>query len=335
MIWLFVVLFAGQFETTFHAGLVALNQNNLSVAEAQLESASKLEPGDARVWLALAQTYRRLDKTAQAQAAARNAEKLASNAAMLKGLALYYSEAADFAKAAELLQSAIRRNALDESSYFDLAQIYLKQQNFAAALDTLKSGRTHFDKSAQLELAVGVAYYGLRRFPEATDAFLGTIRLDPDVPQPYVFLGRMLDQAEEKLPRITEVFAGFARSAPDNYMSSFLYGKALALQGSAGQAEAQLRKSIQQNGQFWESHFELGVLLDRRGEFPAAAQEIRRSSELNPDDPMPHYRLARLYDRLGKTAEAGAEREVHSRLMAGQSGTQAGTQAGMPVPLQK
>jgi tetratricopeptide (TPR) repeat protein len=327
MIWLLVALFAGQFETTFHAGLVALNQNNLGVAEAQLESASKLAPGDARVWLALAQTYRRLDKTAQAQAAARNAEKLASNAAMLKGLALYYSEAADFAKAAEMLQSAIRRNALDESSYFDLAQIYLKQQNFAAALETLNAGRTHFDKSAQLALASGVAYYGLRRFPEATDAFLGTIRLDPDVPQPYVFLGRMLDQAEEKLPRITEVFAGFARSAPDNYMSSFLYGKALALQGH-GDAEAQLRQSIRQNGQFWESHFELGVLLDRRGEFAEAAQEIRRSVELNPNDPVPHYRLARLYDRLGKTAEARVERELHARLAA----AGAGTQSGMPAP---
>jgi tetratricopeptide (TPR) repeat protein len=323
MIWLFVVLFAGQFETTFHAGLVALNQNNLGVAEAQLESASKLEPRDARVWLALAQTYRRLDKTAQAQAAAGNAEAFASNAATLKGLALYYSEAADFAKGAEMLQAAIRRNAFDESCYFDLAQLYFKQQNFAAALETLNAGRKNFDKSAQLELAAGVAYYGLRRFPEATDAFLSTIRLDPAVPQPYVFLGRMLDQAEDKLPKITDVFAGFARSAPDNYMSSFLYGKVLALQGSAD-AEAQLRKSIKQNGRFWESHFELGVLLDRRGEFAEAAREIRQSIELNPGDPAPHYRLARLYDRLGKTVEAGAERELHAKLMAAQT-TQAGT----------
>ena len=62
MIWLFIALFAGQFETAFRAGLVALNENNLGVAESQLQTASRLEPKDARVWLALAQTYRKLHK---------------------------------------------------------------------------------------------------------------------------------------------------------------------------------------------------------------------------------------------------------------------------------
>ena len=74
-------------------------------------------------------------------------------------------------------------------------------------------GRKNFDKSPQLELAAGVAYYGLRRFPEAIEAFLRTIRLDPGIEQPYVFLGRMLDQAEDKLPQITEVFAGTDHAA--------------------------------------------------------------------------------------------------------------------------
>jgi len=313
MIWLFVALFAGQFETAFRAGLVALNENNLTVAESQLEAASQLEPNDARVWLALAQTYRKLHKLPSAQTAAEKAEVLATDPVLIHGLALYYSEAANYGKAAELFQAAIRRSPFTESYYFDLAQLYLKRQDFAAALGTLNSGRKNFDKSAQLELASGVAYYGLRRFPEAIDAFLATIRLDPGVEQPYVFLGRMLDQAEDRLPKIGEVFAAFARSAPENYMSGFLYAKALMVQ-HPDQAEALLRKSIARNGEFWESHFELGVLLDQREKFEDAAREMRRSIELSPNDPVPHYRLARLYDRLGKTAEARAERELHARL---------------------
>jgi tetratricopeptide (TPR) repeat protein len=316
MIWLFVVLFAGQFETTFRAGLVALNENNLTVAEAQLEAASKLEPKDARVWLALAQTYRKLHKLPAAQTAAGKAEVLATDPVIMHGLALYYSEAEDYGKAAELLRAVIRRSPFTESYYFDLAQLYLKRQDFAAALETLNSGRKNFDKSAQLELAAGVAYYGLRRFPEAIDAFLGTIRLDPGVEQPYVFLGRMLDQAEDRLPRIVEVFGAFAKRAPENYLSGFLYAKSLMVQ-HPDQAEALLRESIARNGEFWESHFELGVLLDQREKFEDAAREMRRSIELSPNDPVPHYRLARLYDRLGKTAEARAERELHARLAGG------------------
>ena len=64
MVWLFLVLFAGQFESTFHAGLTALNNNNLALAESRLEAASQLEPRNARVWLALAQTYWKLRKAA-------------------------------------------------------------------------------------------------------------------------------------------------------------------------------------------------------------------------------------------------------------------------------
>jgi tetratricopeptide (TPR) repeat protein len=377
MPWLVLLFFAGQFDVVFRAGLVALNNNDLALAESQLESASKLQPRDAHVWLALAQTYSKLHKLPAAQTAAQKAEALATEPAILEGLALYYSEAANYGKAAELearyaetapeavpravdlylragkpkpaieltrkalqaddraelrdllgkayqadgdlghaipeFQAAIQKNRYDEGFYFDLAQAQLQQQNFAAALETLDNGRKYFDKSAQLELAAGVAYYGLRRFPEAIDAFLRTIALDPAIERPYVFLGRMLDQAEDKLPKITEAFAAFAKNTSGNYLSSFLYGKAVAVEDPA-RAERLLRESMASNGQFWESHFELSALLEQRGAVDEAAQEIRRSIELNPKDPAAHYRLARLYDRLGKTAEARTERELHAKL---------------------
>ena len=314
MLWLLLLLFADQFDTAFRAGLIALNQNDLRTAESQLEEASKLQPRDPRVWLALAQTYWKLHKKEPAQAAASRAEEFTTDAAIFRGLAVYYTETTNYRKAAELLHSAIRRNPFNESYYFELAQLYLNQQNFPAALETLSAGRENFDKSAQLTLAAGVAYYGLRRFSEAIDAFLRTIELDPGVEQPYVFLGRMLDQAEERLPRIRAAFAAF--SGTNTYLSNFLYGKCLRSAGERQQSETLLRRSIEQNEAFWESHFELGALLDELGMFADAAREIRRSIELNPTDPVPHYRLARLYDRLSKPAEARAERALHAKLSA-------------------
>ena len=172
------------------------------------------------------------------------------------------------------------------------------------------------DKSAQLQLATGVAYYGLRRFPEAIDAFLRTITLDAGIEQPYVFLGRMLDQAEQRLPSVTQAFAAFAQRSPENYLSSFLYGKSLALANDPDAAEAQFRKSIAQNDGYWEAHFELGVLLGQRRKLAEAVSEIRRAAELNPSDPVAHYHLSRLYDRLDKPTEAAVERDLHARLSA-------------------
>lgn len=381
MLWVVLLLLAEPFDSTFQAGLTALNQNNLAVAQSRLEAASKLEPRNPQVWLALAQTYWKLHEAPAAETAARNAEAFSTGAPILHGLALYYSETGNYPKAAELearyaqsepaaiagaaqlylragqprpavelarkalarddraelhdllgkayeaggdpegasreFRRAIRENAFEESYYFDLAQTLLKQQKFAPALEALDAGRKNFDKSPQLELAAGVAYYGLRRFPEAIDAFLRTIQLDPQVEQPHVFLGRMLDQAEGRLPKIVEVFANFSRTAPDHYLSNFLYGKALALENPP-QAEALLRRSIALNDGFWESHFELGALLERRGKLDGAAQEVRRSIELNPENAPAHYRLARLYDRLGKSTEAQAERELHAKLLGKQ-----------------
>src|SRR5258707_3400835 len=100
MVWLYL-LFLADFDATFRAGLIALQQNNLAVAEQQLEAASKLQPQDSRVWLALAQTYWKLHKTTPSQAAAKNAEMFAKDNNVLHALAFYYSETADFSKAAD------------------------------------------------------------------------------------------------------------------------------------------------------------------------------------------------------------------------------------------
>ena len=320
MVWLYVLLFAGQFETSLHDGLIALNQNNLPLAESRLEAAAQLEPRNPQVWLALAQTYWKLHDGARAESAARNAEQFASNAAIVHALAVFYAEKPDPVKAAALLDAAIRRNPYEESYYFELAQLRLNRQEFAAALETLDAGRKVFDKSPQLELASGVAYYGLRRFPEAIDAFLRTVALDPAIEQPYVFLGRMIDQAESKLPRITEVFAGFSKRNPESYLAAELYGKALAASGDTAAAEPLFRQSIARDAKFWESHFDLGVLLAQHQKFEEAAAEIQLAASLNPNDPVPHYHLARLYDRLGRPSDARAERELHARLQAAAPG---------------
>src|SRR5262249_41972312 len=161
-----------------------------------------------------------------------------------------------------------------------------KQEKFPEAIEVLAAGQKSFPRSAQLQLAAGVAYYGLRRFPEAIDAFLQTISLDAAVEQPYVFLRRMLDQARNKRPQVAAAFAAFVRSAPDNPMSNFLFGKVLSLDDPA-HAETYLRKSIARLPDYAESHFELGVLLERTGSLEEASKEIRLATELNPKDPAP------------------------------------------------
>ena len=120
------------------------------------------------------------------------------NPALHALLAKTYDTDGQFEKAIAEYRQAIALRPFDEAYYFELSQAFLRKQKFSEALEVLQNARTRFDKSAQIELATGVALYGLRRFPEAIDSFLRTIQLAPEVEQPYIFLGRMMDVAESK-----------------------------------------------------------------------------------------------------------------------------------------
>ena len=83
-----------------------------------------------------------------------------------------------------------------------------------------------------------------------------------------------------------------------------------------GQAESLLKKSVSLNGDYWESHYDLGIQLAKRGALADAEKEFRRAVELNPKDPAIHYRLFRVLAGLGKTREADAELAVQRHVAA-------------------
>jgi len=215
------------------------------------------------------------------------------------------------------LGAAFAADRPNERFCFDYAQALLHRGDFTASADVVSEGLRANPKSSQLELTLGVARYGQRRFEDAIDSFLKTIQLDPSVEQPYVFLGRMLDQAGPRLAEITKNYQAWNRRRPSNYQSSFLLAKALAAAGGEPSVIGDLlRRSIRLKADFWESHLELGLLLSKQRKFQEAAAELVRCASLNPQEPLPHYHLARVYDRLGQPDKAKAERELHLQLSA-------------------
>jgi tetratricopeptide (TPR) repeat protein len=381
--FLAIVLLAGQsdFETQYVAGLKALNNLDLTTAQTDLLAASRLQPTNPRVWIALSQTYLRLRKTALANDAAGKAEKFgAEDPVTLRLLAKFYSEQNNFARAADIevrcaardrqdvmaparaiadylqadqprkaiglalatagwegradirnllgkayeadgqilktipeLQEAIRLQPGEESYYFDLIQVLVAHYNFEVAIQMGEAGQKKFPASAPIALLTGVAYYGQNQPDAAIDAFLEAIALDPAPEQPYIFLARLIGQAHDRLPAITRRFIEYQEKNPQNYLGYFLHAKALQ---EPEQSEALLRKSVTLNGKYWESHYDLGILLAKKGALREAEQEFRRSTELNPKDPAAHYHLFRVLAGLGKTQEAEAELAVQRKVSA-------------------
>ena len=99
---------------------------------------------------------------------------------------------------------------------FDYAQALLYAGNFGVAGDAIEKTMTLVGPNTQLQLTLGVVRYGQRRFDEAIRAFLKTIQLDPSAEQPYLFLGKMMDQAGANLPEITEDYRNWLAHEPNN-----------------------------------------------------------------------------------------------------------------------
>ncbi len=290
--WLILLALGDPAQAVSHLkqGLVALNHGDLQQARKELEQAGAQEPANPYVWTSLAETYLRLGELDRAEGAGSKAGPLsATNPVAAHALSIFD---------------------------FNYAQVLLRKQDFTRAADFLSKSLERNPKDAQLTLALGVARYGQRRFDEAIGCFLEVVRIDPRIQQPYVFLGKMLDQAGPRLAEITKDFTSWMTLAPQNAEAPLVLAKALLLNDAqSGKAEELLRRSIELNANDWEAHFELGVLLANRHEYQKAAAELERSIELNGKEAMPHYHLARVYDRLGEPERAKAEREIHGKLM--------------------
>jgi Flp pilus assembly protein TadD len=225
-----------------------------------------------------------------------------------------YARSGEPEKAALELSSAIRLQPGNEGFHFDLGQFLLRSGDFGNATAAMEDAKQRFPRSAQIALALGVAYYCSVRYDDAVRAFLRTIELAPDVPQPYVFLGKMLDHARSHLGEITRECLVAERLSSSNPYAPLLHAEVLIAelgptdeQGKAAAAVKLLERVIVLRNDSAEAYFVFGCLMDRQGDYQRAARLLERCVQLKPDDPVARYRLGRLYVRLGKRDQADAE----------------------------
>jgi tetratricopeptide (TPR) repeat protein len=289
------------------------------------EKYAEKTPGDKSAWRRVAALYLDAGQPDRALAAGLRGLDRDPSFEMHTTLGQAYLGLHQPESAAAQFAEALRMDRYDEQAHFQLAQVYLQQGDFSHAEDVLLAARKIFDKSPQIELALGVCYFGERKFSQAIDQFLKTTKLDPDVPQPYLFLGRILDQTGERLPEATSRFALFNQRNPKNPSGYVLFAKALiAAFPSAGpapeldHANALLEKAIALKPDDAEAHSLYGSLFERQLEFPRAAAELEKSIALNPREPAPHFHLSRVYERLGRKEDAARERELHQKLTEAQ-----------------
>lgn len=277
--------------------------------------------GNADAYLRTVSLYLQADMPLQAAEVGRSALEHGDSGALHNALGKAYTMAGRLEEGLRHLRLAVESQPYEEAFHYDLGFFHLRQQDFDAARTAFLGGRKVFDKSAAIEMGLGIAAYGQREFQQAVSHFLRAAELAPEMEQPHVFLGRLLPHATERIDELEERMRVFNEEHSSDHFGPFLYGQVLLSKlgakkdpESIATVEFLLRESIARNEEFWESHYELGVLLEKKREYQAAERHLERAVALNPNSSKPHYRLARVYQRLGKSKEAKRERELHRKI---------------------
>jgi tetratricopeptide (TPR) repeat protein len=176
------LLFSPQadFRTEFVKGLKALNGQDLATARESLTAAARMQPANARVQVALAQTYWRLKQPVLATAAAQKAEKLgARDPVTLRALAAFYAEGKDFSKAGDMEARCAAEDPGDPDAALRSMTDYMEASEPKKAI-ALAVSLPGWENRAGIRNLLGKAYEAdgqiLKTLPELQTA----IRLKPD-----------------------------------------------------------------------------------------------------------------------------------------------------------
>jgi len=174
-----------------------------------------------------------------------------------------------------------------------------------------------FPQSVRMLSALGVAWYARGSFDQAFDRLCQASDLDPNDPQPYLFLGKMQSVETIQPKSVIERLARFARLQPDNALASYYYAMSLwKLRDQAGnldEAEKLLNKSLRLDPKLGVAYMQLGTIYFDRADFAHAIAAYQKTIQVSPDLEEAHYRLSQTYERTGEKLKAQQELDLYQQ----------------------
>lgn len=294
-----------------------------------LEKAYALSNDDAALGYDLALAWMQSGEPAKAKAqitamqAWQESAKLHSLMAEVDDRSGAYREAAEeYHRAAELEPT--------EEHIFDLATYLVQHKQYVGALDDAikfyRYGVQQYPRSAQMRVGLGVALYAASEYDEAVRVLCEAVDMDPKDHRPLEFLGRASKVSPALAQAVDERLKGFAERYPENAAANYFYALALWERGGGAQGQGVeaivrlLKKAEMLEPNWYEPHYQLGVVYEFEQRNADALREMRRAVTIDPEFFPAHYRLAMLYQRAGQRAEAQAEAATVQRLKAKDEG---------------
>jgi len=246
-----------------------------------------------------------------AAAGAGNAHRLAGDAR--EKAADPVAAVREYAKAVELDPS--------EENYFAWGAELLLHRGGVATLEVFAKGSNAYPESARMLAGLGAAYYADGEFGKAAERFCAAAGIQPGLPSPYIFLGRMEKASAESFPCALERLARFSSDQPENALANYYYGVVLWKKARKSQnasdfrfAEVHLKKAVEIDPTQAEVYVQLGMLYNARGEKTAALENFEKAIAASPNLAEGHYHLSLAYRQAGSLDKAESEMKKYREL---------------------
>lgn len=254
--------------------------------------------------------FKAADQQLQDMSAGTDAAKLHSLRGLLK------ERTGDLSGAAHEYYHAVELDP-SEDNLFELANFLLQHKKYSGYLEEsvkfFQYGVSKFPESAKMRVGFGVALYASEEYDEAIRVLCEAVDLAPNDPKPVTFLGMARRVSPELAQQVDERLQVFTERYPDNPAANYEYAVSLwdRKGGEEGknqdEIEKLLEKAIAKAPQWFEPHYQLGLLYESQARYVDAVREMQRACALEPAFKPAHFRLAGLYKRIGDRRRAGLE----------------------------
>ena len=184
-----------------------------------------------------------------------------------------------------------------------LIQVYLKQENYEAALAMCEKAVAQQPDQANLHVVLGEIYHRFKRYDEAMASFQTAIKLEPDNAMGYGALVE-LQQTRNDLTAAIDIYERLIEIEPDQPGVYYALGLVLIRIDDKDGAIAALRKSLELDKRNLRAQYLLGVLLLETNQNEDCIAQLRAYMDGRPNDMDAADNLAGAQARVGRFEQA-------------------------------
>ena len=207
-----------------------------------------------------------------------------------------------------------------EPHLFDWGADLLLHRALEPATEVFAKGNRLFPRSVRILVGLGVSWYARGSYDRAAQRLCEASDLNPDDPNPYQFLGKMLIADAAQSEGSVERLARFARLQPENALANYYYALSRWKQRTGPEkvrdleVESLLQKAVRLDPKLGVAYLQLGILYSDRQDFSKAISAYQEAIAASPQLEQAHYRLAQIYMRTGEKLKAQQELQLYEQI---------------------